>query len=125
MVKSLKDNYPEYERPYTQKRDIPAWAIILLFLTAISTATFTFLVWSETQYLNFFKEALKTVNEPIKISSPTISIKPKIIRTQQKLTRPTEKIYSWTDENGVRQFSNVQPHGNITGLTITESIVHQ
>lgn len=93
-----------------------------LFVTAMSAITFTYLIWSQKQYLNLCKEALKTINEPIKISTPIVSIKPNIIRNKKKITKPTEKIYSWTDSNGIRQFSNVQPSENVKNLTITESI---
>ena len=120
MVKSLKDNYPGgYKEPYSEKKPISDFGIVLLFLIVISTIAFLFLIWRETQYLNFFKETVKMFADPIKISTPVVSIRPKIIRPQPKIS---EKIYSWTNENGIRQFSNIQPTGNVNGLTITEPI---
>ena len=121
MVNQLKDRYPEFQ-PTTNRKHTPTWIYLLIGIFAASSVTiFTYLVWSEKQYLNLSKEALRSLTEPIKIITPTKPIRNMpVLKIQPKINNQdqSEKIYSWTDENGIKQFSNIQPTGNVNDLKV-------
>lgn len=127
MDRSFKNEYPEYEQ-YYKKKKFPTWLLIIICLTISSLSGYLFLIQNKIIYSHIFNKFFKIPKATTQATAPPklpYRKSPEIIRTPERIKSPketTEKIYSWTDESGIKHFSNVQPSQNVKNLITTKTV---
>lgn len=121
MVSSFKDEYPEHEK-FRKRKKFPIWILIIICFIISSLPGYLFLMQNEIIlndiFHSFFKK-IKSTTQTIPAPKPFYRKKSKIIKTPQETT---ENIYSWTDEAGIKHFSNIRPSKTVKNLTTTKTV---
>lgn len=131
----LSDSLGHMNQPVPKKRkNISLW-IILIAVVLGALPVYTYLVLTGKMFeLDFVKKFFHG-SEPTAAYQPETNSHPSKpwinnqlsinYRTVQRRIVPSNKegefIYSWVDENGIKQFSNVQPTGHKKDLTVTKA----
>ena len=121
MNSSLKDEYPEREKLHKRNK-FPTWILIIICFIISTLPGYLFLMQNKISLNDIFHNLFKKVKPTSQtIPSPKILYRkrPKIIKTPQETN---EKIYSWTDEAGMKHFSNIQPSQTTKNLKTTRAV---
>nr|WP_321402041.1 retropepsin-like aspartic protease [uncultured Desulfobacter sp.] len=122
--------------PVPKKRKSISLRIILIAIVLGGLPVYTYLVVTEKMFeLDFVKKFFNS-SEPTAAYQPETNFHPDEsglnnqpppinYRKVQRRTIPSNKkgefIYSWVDENGIKQFSNVKPTGHKNDLNVTKA----
>jgi len=121
VVSSFKDEYPEREKFHKRKK-FPTWILIIICFIISTLPGYLFLMQNKISlndiFHNFFKK-VKPTSQTIPPPKILYRKRPKIIKMPQDTN---EKIYSWTDEAGIKHFSNVQPSQTVKNLMTTTTV---
>jgi len=128
----LRDQFPMHEA--SNKKSGASWIFISFFLfIAIAPAYAFFFFYDDIESIIYQIKRYQKQDALI-ISNPSPkpvyiyrkAIHPNEIRPRITQKTSTEKIYSWIDENGIKQFSNVQPESDqmVKDLKVTQGIVN-
>lgn len=123
MDRSFRNEYPEYKE-YDKKKKFPTWILIIVCLIISGLPGYLLLIQNKTTFNKLFGKT-KTTTQPTPQEILFYRKTPNIIKAPNITKKPqdtTEKIYSWTDETGIKHFSNVQPSQTIKNLTTTKTV---
>lgn len=121
MDSSFKDEYPQYEQNYKKKK-FPTWLLIIICFIITSLPGYIVLIQNKFIFNDIFNSLFKKTKTIIQTAPPPMPYyrKPsEIIKTPHE---PLEEIYSWTDEAGIKHFSNTKPSNIVKNLKTTKAV---
>ncbi len=121
MDRSFKNEYPEHKKCYKKKK-FPTWILIIICLIISGLPGYLFLIQNKTTHHDIFDKFFKKKQTTTQASSPTKLGYHNLPEITKKPQDTTEKIYSWTDEAGIKHFSNVQPSQTVKNLITTKTV---